>query len=237
MTFLEHLEELRFRLIKSALALIVFSGISFLYRRDILEILKGRYFLLFREGALENLVSIYPAESFVSGIKLSLFGGMILSFPYIAYQALAFILPGLKKTEKKFIFPLLLSTVFFFLSGALTAYLIILPAALNFLLNQDASILNMTSVNSYITFSARLIAAFGFAFEIPVLCFILARSGIVTTRVLLSWSKYAIIMIFVLSAILTPPDVVSQIMLAVPLILLYFLGIAAARFASGEKNA
>ncbi len=226
--FLEHLEELRKRIILVLISVILLSALSYTYSEKILGFL-ARY--------VDSLVFISPQEAFLSYLKISLFSGLVLSVPVILFNALKFIWVALNKREKSIFIAYLIAGILLFGVGISFSYYIALPAAINFLLSFSSDLIRpFISVARYISFSIFLILAFGVAFETPLFIVLLTRLGIVSSRTLRKQRRYFIILLFIISAMLTPPDVITQILLAVPLIVLYEISILFARIAERKDR-
>lgn len=234
MTLLEHLWELRTRMIRAGVALLVACGIALPFGSDL-----NRFFRLpaepyFPEGS--SFSSISPLEIFVTNLKMSLFAAVFLAAPVLFYQAWKFVAPGLYKSERRLVVPFVLFSTFFFTSGAAFCYVYILPFAMKFLLGFSGDgIDSAISVAAYLSDVTRLLLAFGAVFELPLAIFFLARAGIVSAEGLASFRKYAVILIFVTAAMLTPPDPVTQLGLAIPLLFLYEIGVIVARIWGRKK--
>ena len=185
-----------------------------------------------------TLVFLAPAEAFWMHMKMAFISACIISSPVIFLEIWKFISPGLLSKEKKYEVPFIITTTFLFLIGALFCFLIVLPLAIDFLLNyKTQNIKPMISAEKYIDFCLKFIIAFGAIFELPVLVVFLTRMGIVTTDFLAKNRKYAIIIAFIVAAILTPtPDAFNQTLMAVPIIILYEAGILASRILNGKKT-
>jgi sec-independent protein translocase protein TatC len=228
---LDHLIELRSRLIKAVLAFTVMFAICFVFAKDIYNVLVWPF--VFVAGA-ENSKFIYTAllEYFVTQLKLAMFGAAFLSFPIVAGQIYMFVAPGLYKNERKAFLPFLIATPFLFIAGAAFVYYIMLPFAIRFFLGYEVQsghgalgIQLQAKVSEYLDFITTLIFAFGLTFQMPVLLSLLGRVGILTSAQLRSARRYAIVGITVLAAVLTPPDAISMFSLMVPLIFLYEVSI------------
>ncbi|MGE5630528.1 MAG: twin-arginine translocase subunit TatC [Caulobacteraceae bacterium] len=230
MTLVEHLTELRKRIIYSAIVFIL--AVSFCYSfvekitRNIIDIARDVKFIF-----------IAPAELLMSYIKLSVIGGLIISAPFLIFQIWLFVIPGLKSKEKRnILFSLLLGSVFF-IAGVTFAYFVVIPTLIVFFIGfQIEAIKPMISFNSYLSFVLGTIFTFGVIFELPILMVLLSRFGILKVSFLKKNRKFIILIIFVIAAILTPPDVISQIILAGPMILLTEIGIFLAGLVEKKKE-
>ena len=232
---IEHLIELRQRLMYSIIAIAVFFVICFYFSDDLFNLLVIPY----QWGAgTTDVKFIYTAlqEKFFVDIKIAFFGAMFIAFPVIATQIYRFVAPGLYKNEKGAFLPVLIATPILFLVGACLVYFLIMPLATTFFLSLEqvggegkAEIQNLQAVGSYLGLIMTLIFAFGLVFQLPVAITLLAQAGLVKADTLAEKRKYAILLAFVAAAVLTPPDPVSQLGLAIPTILLYEVSILAAR--------
>ncbi|NPA58045.1 MAG: twin-arginine translocase subunit TatC [Aquificae bacterium] len=225
----EHLAELRTRLIRSLIAIgigmvVVFTQVDFFF-----DIFKEPLNKVFPDL---KLVALTPTEAFFTAFKIAFLGGFVLASPFVFYQIWKFIEPALYEEEKKLVVPFVFFTTVFFLSGTLFAFFGVLPLAIKFLLTFGYTQLEveaMISVSSYISFVVRLLLAFGITFELPVILSLLARLGLVTPETLVKFRPFFVVSAFVLAAVLTPPDIISQIFLAMPLIVFYELSIFMAK--------
>lgn len=247
----EHLGELRSRILISLTAILVIFAACFYFSEQIFSILiapihntirfslKNPYITIIgnRNPDLE-LVFLAPAEAIWMHIKISFISAFIISSPIIFYEVWKFVSPGLLEQEKKYALPFVFTTTFLFLIGSLFCFIIILPFAMNFLLTYKTENLKpMLSVGRYIDFCLKFILAFGAIFELPVVTVFLTKMGIVTPEFLAKNRKYSVLIAFVLAALLTPtPDAFNQILMAVPMILLYETGIWASKFLNRKKK-
>lgn len=230
MSFLDHLEELRRRILKSLAAVVIFAI--------------GAYFI---SDWLVNIVSaplhdigVYfkaPAEAFMVRLKISIFSGAVVAAPVIFYQAWMFVGPGLYKTEITVVIPIVLSATVFFLVGGAFCFFYVVPLAIRFLLGfATENMKPMIMIGDYISFVGMLVLAFGIVFELPVASFILGRMGVIDHKFLSRGRRYAVVGILILGSLLTPPDVISQILLAGPLYLLYEISILIVRFTGAKAD-
>ncbi|RUM43269.1 MAG: twin-arginine translocase subunit TatC [Desulfurobacterium sp.] len=228
----EHIEELRQRIFKSVIALGVGFLIAWPFKKDILLFLERPL----PEDLRGKLIFLSPPEAFFTALKVSFFAGILIALPFVLYQAWKFIEPGLYEHEKKFILPFIFFSLLFFFGGAFFAYFVILPFGLKFLLGFMGDLLTpQITVGSYISFVIQMILAFGFVFLLPVVVWLLSKLGVINYRMLENNRKYAILVIFVIAAVLTPPDIFSQVMMALPLLGLYELSIWIAKITGREE--
>lgn len=234
MPFLDHLEELRWRLLKSIVSIFVMMLICFGFSDQILDL------LLYPGQNIDVPVPLQVLKVqtiFIIKLEIALIAGIIFSLPVIFYQMWQFLAPGLLKKERKLIPLLVFLTVLCFLAGGAFAYFVIIPFALQFFLGlAPPNIENNIALDFYIGFLLRIILVFGVVFELPMLTLMLAKLGLVTSELMRKYRKYAIVGAFILGAILTPPDPTTQIMLAIPIVLLYELSIFIAKIFGSEHR-
>lgn len=233
---LAHLMELRARLIRSFIALFIAFVICFAFAHDIFNILLWPYEQARGANAKLELIYTAPHEFFFTQMKLALFGALFISFPIMAVELWKFVAPGLYKNERRAFLPYLVATPILFGLGAALVYFLIMPVALKFFIGfeqaggaGEAAIHLLPKVSEYLGLIMTLIFAFGFCFQLPVVLTLLGRIGIVTSAGLGRARKYAIVGLAALAGIVTPPDVLSQIMLLVPILILYEVSIILVR--------
>ncbi|HPE83172.1 MAG: twin-arginine translocase subunit TatC [Aequorivita sp.] len=247
MSFLDHLEELRWHLIRSTIAVVVLAALAFIFKRFIFDVLIfgpskpgfptytmfcdiSRYLgmdtFCFQEMPFK-IQSRTMAGQFSAHMWTSIYAGIIVAFPYVLYEFWKFISPGLRDKERKssrgFI---VIASVLFFL-GVLFGYYLITPLSINFLGNYQVSeeVINQFDLDSYISLVRTSVLACGIVFELPILMYILTKIGLVTPEILRKYRKFALIIVLILSAVITPPDIVSQIIVAIPILILYEVSI------------
>ena len=231
MTITGHLDELRRRLFRIAAVFILASVVCFLFIQRFVDVALAM-------SPDFSFVYLSPSELFTSYLKLSFVLGLVLSSPFILWQVWGFIQPGLTEEEGKSALSAIVAGFLFFLLGALFCFLVVLPITLQFFYNFNGStqITASISFNNYMNFVLGMLVAFGVVFEMPVLSFLLARLGLLKPEWLVAARKYAILLVFIVAAIITPPDVISQLMTAVPMLGLYELSIFVSRRAYKEKE-
>lgn len=241
---LDHLIELRQRLMRAMIAIFIAFIVCFYFASDIFNILIVPYERA--AGPLREIKLIYtaPQEYFFTQMKLALFGALFLAFPVIANQVYKFVAPGLYRNERKAFLPFLVATPILFAIGAMLVYFAVMPLAMKFFLSMEqdggpgrASIELLPKVNEYLGLIMTLIFAFGLVFQLPVVLTLLARAGMVGEETLKSRRRWAIVISFIVAAVLTPPDPISQISLALPTIALYEISIICVRYVEKARRA
>lgn len=233
--FTGHLEELRKRLVISAISVGVGFAISYGFKEKLFQILLRPLLSVMKAG--DKLIFTGLPEAFFTYLKVAFLSGLLLSTPVILYQFWMFVAPGLYRKEKRLMFPIIILSSFFFLGGALFGYFVVFPFGFKFFLSfASETIQPLPSMKEYLSFSAKLLLAFGLVFELPLVLTFLSRLGIISVEFLKKNRKYALLLFFVGSAILTPPDVVTQVMMALPLMVLYEISIIGARIFGKNKS-
>ena len=235
---LEHLIELRKRLIHSAIAIVVLLVICFLFAGQIFDILLNPYRAIYPNPGDMELIYTAPQEFFFTQLNLAFFGAIFLGFPFLATQIYGFVAPGLYKHERKALVPYLVATPVFFLLGAAMVYFVVLPMALNFFAGmQTEEIKLLAKVSEYLGLAMTLILAFGVCFQLPVVLTLLAQIDLINVEQLKKGRRYAIVGIIAAAAFITPPDPISQIGLALPMYGLYELAILSVRVVERRRKA
>ena len=244
MPLLEHLVELRKRLLYSAVGFILAFLACFYFAQDMFNFLAAPLAEFFHDAAGRRFIYTDLTEPFFTNVKLAAFGALCVSFPIMAGQIWAFVAPGLYKNERQAFLPFLVATPFMFVVGSAFFYYVLLPYAIKFFagFEQAAGPDNLpvqmeNKVGEYIGFVMTLIFAFGLCFELPVLLSLLARVGLVTSQGLKAKRRYAIVIVFLVAAVVTPPDVFSQVSLALPILALYEISIFLARMIEKKRAA
>lgn len=227
-----HIAELRTRLARSVAAVIVFAFIAFGFHQYIIDFAKA------------PLVGITQGDPFIGGIgifftalKISIFTGFLCALPVVFWQLWLFIAPGLYENEKKYVIPFVLISTFMFLLGVSFAYFVVIPLGFEFLWMFAGNLVNfLQTLDEYIGIFTKLLFGFGLAFELPVILFFLGMLGLITDKTLKDFFGYAVLIIFVIAALLTPPDVITQLLMAGPLILLYALSIFIVSMVNPDKS-
>jgi sec-independent protein translocase protein TatC len=233
--FLSHLEELRKRLIVCAIGVGCAFFVAYFFKEGLFKLLVLPLKDVMPAG--DRLIFTNLPEMFIIYLKVSFIAGILASTPLIFYELWMFIAPGLYQHEQRFVIPFVVCSSILFTTGALFGYFIVFPFGFKFLMGYTNEYVKaLPSVKEYFSFSTKLLFAFGLVFEMPVIVFFLAKMGLVTPEAMRRKRKYAVLMAFVVGAILTPPDVLTQFMMAVPLMVLYEVSVFVAKFAAKKKK-
>lgn len=236
MPFMGHLAELRRRLIISSLAVALGFAICFYYARPIFGVLMRPLLMAMPEGERQVIFTSLP-EPFFTYLKVGLAGGVLLALPVLFYQIWVFISPGLYRGERRHIIPFVIWSTVLFVVGAVFGYLIVFPLGFRFFLGfSDETIKALPSVALYFSLALKLLFGFGLIFELPLILVFLAKIGLVDAPFLARQRKFAVLLIFVVGAVLTPPDVISQLLMAAPLLILYEISIILVRMVHRKKE-
>ena len=243
---IEHLTELRSRLIRSVVAFAICMILAFTVATDIFNFLANPIVEMLKEnGQAPDLIFTGLQQGFMVNIRISLFGGFIVSFPYISFQLWKFVAPGLYKDEKSAFLPFLLASPILFLLGSAFAFYIVMPLAFDFFLgfqqeNEEISdlvgITYLGTINEYLGLTMKFIIAFGLCFQLPVLLTLMGKAGLVSSEVLARSRKYAVVGILVLAAVVTPPDVITQIILFTVVYALYEVSVLLVKWVEKKKE-
>ncbi len=232
MSIIDHLEELRRALVQSLLAALLAAVVCWFWSRPLLDLLVQPIL-----GAAEGIYFHTPVEAFMTRLKLAAICGLFVVLPFIFYKIYGFILPGLYERERRVVTPLLISSTALFYLGVVFAYTIVIPKVVTFMLGFGTEVMQpLIGIGPYFAFVARLCLAFGVVFELPLVILFLSTIGVVNPRVLLRTWRYAVLLIVIFAAVLTPPDVFSQLAMAVPVILLYFGSVLVAVLVAKRKR-
>jgi len=230
-----HLVELRKRLFISVLSVVAMFIACFSFWKPLLAAMTAPLSKVLPAGS--NIIFTQVQEPFFTAMQVAFFAGLILALPVIFWQLWLFVAPGLYDNEKKHVIPFVVSATFMFLVGAAFCYYVVIPIGFEFLVTFGGQLFTaLPSIGEYVGFFTKLLIAFGLAFELPVITFFLAKLGLVDDKMLKNSFRYAIVVIFIFAAIMTPPDILSQFLMAVPLIGLYGLSIFIAARVNPAKN-
>ncbi len=223
-----HLADLQKRLIIIALTLLVMFFVCFSYYEPILNWILAPIEATLPTGS--KMIAIELGETFFTAVMVSIFAAFFISLPVIFWQLWLFLAPALYSNEKKILVPFVMGATIMFVMGAMFSYYIVVPLGFEFLVEFGSTVVSITpSIGAYVSFFIKIVFGFGIAFELPVITFFLAVIGVVNDQMLKDFFRYAIVLIFIIAAVLTPPDVVSQLLMAAPLIILYGISIIIAK--------
>jgi sec-independent protein translocase protein TatC len=239
-TFWEHVEELRGRVFKAVVAFGVGTGVAWYFRESVLVWLTTPFVHAWSQSISEQRPALHfpaPAALFLAYLQLSLMAGLVFALPIILHQIWSFVAPGLRARERRFAVPFVFASAVLFLAGGYLGWKFAFPAAFRYLLEFSGSLATDTvaiaikptvMIEDYIEFTSRMLLAFGLIFELPVLVFFLSSAGVIDHTHLIKFARYFVVLSFFVAAIVTPPDIMSQFLLAIPLCLLYALSIGIA---------
>ncbi|MCT7467224.1 twin-arginine translocase subunit TatC [Aliarcobacter cryaerophilus] len=223
-----HIADLRKRLVISSITVVIMFFACFSFYEPILEWMMAPVKHALPAGT--SMIAVEIQETFFTAMKVAFFGGFIISLPVIFWQLWLFLAPGLYDHEKKLVVPFVFFATLMFLLGASFAYYIVVPVGFDFLIAFGNSVVSvLPSIGKYVGFFTKLLIGFGIAFELPVITFFLAKIGLVNDQMLKDFFRYAVVLIFLVAAVLTPPDVISQVLMAAPLLILYGVSIYIAK--------
>ncbi len=233
MPLTDHLEELRWRLVKALAAIGIAFAVCYYFSEPIFAFLTEPLLAINRAAGnadTVHLIGTGVVEAFFTKLKVSFVAAIFVASPWIFYQLWLFVAPGLYDQEKRYAKPFVFFGTLFFVSGAVFCYYVVLPLGYQFFIDQYETIRvdPQIRISEYLTFTARMLLAFGVTFEMPVITFFLARMGFVTAGMMWRSARYAVLVIFIFAAVLTPPDIASQVLMAMPLLFLYGISILVA---------
>jgi len=235
MGFLEHLGELRTRLVRSIVVVSLTSCVAYFFTAELSNLVTAPYHQAFGDSLL---IGTGPAEAFMLRIEIALFGGILLALPVLFYQIWAFCAPGLHESERRFLIPFVGSSTILFLLGILFCYEFVFPVAFKFFFEQyrEMHLTPTVRMSEHLSMIIKSMLGFGMVFELPVLAYLLGRAGIIDHKFLINYFRHALVAIFLVGA-LVAPDVLSQIIMAIPLTLLYGVSIVIVRYTGKTRNA
>lgn len=234
MPFLDHLDEFRSRIIKVLIGIVMGAGLCLIFSKQLLNI------LLWPTTRINLPIDIQVLKvqgMFIVTLEIAFFGGIIVSLPFAIYHIWMFVAPGLYKHERRYVPQIIISATLLFLVGVAFAYFFIFPLALEFFIGlAPSSIKANIAIDFYISFIIRLLVVFGLVFQLPIMCYFLSKMGILTPAFMRKYRRHAIVVIFILAALFTPPDPFTQVMLGIPLVILYEISIYISKIAVRSRN-
>ncbi|HTQ03691.1 MAG TPA: twin-arginine translocase subunit TatC [Polyangiaceae bacterium] len=244
MTLWEHLDELRGRLVKMIVAFVVGGGLAWTKRKELLQIITIPFVEAWNKGHHVGKAALHfpaPASLFLAYVRIAAIAGFVFALPFILWQIWAFVAPGLYSKEKRYAAPFVICSCLLFAGGGYFAWKIAFPLAFNFLLNMGEQVGELevrptVMISDYLDFITRMGLAFGGAAELPILAFFLSVAGLITHKHLIKFFRYFLVVDFIVAAVVTPPDVMSQLLLAIPLAMLYILSIGVAWIFGKKKE-
>jgi len=239
MSFIEHLAELRSRLLRCVLALLLAFVVSWVFHSELFQLFARPVMTALRANGIQSIQALQVTEAISVYLDVSMLSALVLAFPYILYQVWAFVAPGLYQSERRYVAPVIGLVSAFFILGVVFAYFVFVPMVVDYLVRfttASGEIRLVPTVDRTFYFAWISLLAFGLLFELPVLLFFLALLGVITHRPLLRFGRYFIVLAFIIGAIFTPPDPLSQVLMAIPLCILYYVGIAFAWAASRIRS-
>lgn len=230
-----HLQELRKRLVLSFIAIAIGFVLCYTFSQNLFDLLSRPLVKMMPAGS--SLIFTSVAEAFFTYMKVAFIAGIIVTSPFILYQVWAFVAPGLYTHERRYVIPFVAAGSLFFALGILFAYFVAIPVGFKFLLGYATDFIKpMPSMKEYLSFSIKFLLAFGLVFEFPVVLVLLARIGVIDAKTMARHRKYAILLIFIFAAVMTPPDLISQLLMAIPLMGLYELSILLSKVFGKKKK-
>ncbi|PPR08822.1 MAG: Sec-independent protein translocase protein TatC [Proteobacteria bacterium] len=236
MSFAQHFGELKSRIVKILAVFTVSFIVAYIFKEQLFNILAQPLLNIFEDN--QHFIFTHLAEAFFVYLKLAFWAALFITIPFALIQVYLFIAPGLYKTEKRFVIPTFTFSVILFYAGISFVYIYLMPKAWEFFLsfsNSNIDIALQAKISEYFNFSLQLMLAFGLAFQLPIILLVLAKAGLITVKTLINGRKYAIILMAVVSALLTPPDLISQIALIIPLTVMYEITILLLKLNKNSK--